>query len=57
MLCWAMAIYKSQGLTIPKVVIDLSNKEYQSGLSYVAFSRVKQLENLIVEPHHFDRLE
>ena len=55
-LAWAITIHKSQGLTLPKVWIDLGNSEKASGLSYVALSRVRDLSHLIVEPMTYERL-
>jgi len=45
-LSWAMTIHKSQGQTLEKAFIDLSYKPWESGHSYVAFSRVKSLEGI-----------
>jgi ATP-dependent DNA helicase PIF1 len=55
-LCWATTIHKAQGLTLPKAVIHLGNKEMSSGLSFVALSRVKCLHDLCLYPVNFDRL-
>ncbi|CAG8820287.1 16637_t:CDS:1, partial [Racocetra fulgida] len=35
-LTWAITVHKSQGLTIPKAVIDLGKNEIAAGLSFVA---------------------
>ena len=56
-LAWAITIHKSQGLTLPKVWIDLGRKEQSPGLSYVALSRVRALEDLMIEPMSLDRLQ
>ena len=40
-LVWALRIQKSQGLTLPKPVIDLGKSERTRGISYVTISRVK----------------
>lgn len=45
-LAWAITIHKSQGLTLEKAVIDLGNRDFSSGLSFVAISRVKTLGGL-----------
>ena len=42
----ALTIYKSQGLTLEKVYIDIGPKEFTSGLSFVATSRVKDFQKL-----------
>ena len=40
-LAYAVTCHKSQGLTLDKVVIDLGEKEFSSGLTFVACSRVR----------------
>ncbi len=51
-------VYKSQGLTLPKVVLDLSQTEHCLGLSYIAISRVKSLDGLLFEgPFDFDHFK
>ena len=39
-LAWAVTIHKSQGLTLDKAVINIGKKEFSSGLTFVACSRV-----------------
>lgn len=56
-LAWAMTIHKSQGLTMDKAWIDLGQSEKVAGLTYVAISRVKHLEDLVIEPIPFSRLQ
>ena len=45
---WAMTIHKSQGMTIPKVSVDLADT-FEKGHDYVALSRATRLEGLKVE--------
>ena len=46
-LAWCWTIWKSQGQTYrDKVVIDLSNKEPDHGVTYVALSRATKFENI-----------
>lgn len=56
-LSWAVTIHKSQGLTLDKVVIDVGKKEFSSGLTFVACSRVRHLTDLLfVPPFPFQRV-
>lgn len=45
-LAWAMTIHKSQGQTLEKAFIDLSYSPWESGHSYVAFSRIESLKGI-----------
>ena len=56
-LAWAVTIHKSQGLTLDKVVIDIGKREFSTGLTFVACSRVRQLKDLLfTPPFTFQRL-
>jgi len=46
---YAITVHKSQGITLDKVVCDLSGEEFSTGLHYVAVSRVKTLEGLMID--------
>lgn len=46
-LAWAITIHKSQGLTFEKAVID-ANAAFAHGQVYVALSRLKTLEGLVL---------
>ncbi len=48
MLAYASTIHKAQGLTLDKVVVDVGSAEMAMGLTYVALSRVRKLENLMI---------
>lgn len=45
-LAWAITIHKSQGLTLTHATIELSDREFSLGLSFVAISRVKSLSGI-----------
>jgi ATP-dependent exoDNAse (exonuclease V) alpha subunit len=45
-LAWAMTIHKSQGLTLDKVHIDLGIGAFETGQTYVAFSRARALSDI-----------
>ena len=56
-LSWAVTIHKSQGLSLDKAVVDHGNKEFSSGLSFVACSRVRRLSDLLFRtPFSYSRL-
>jgi ATP-dependent exoDNAse (exonuclease V) alpha subunit len=47
-LAWAITIHKSQGLTFDQAVIDLTRRTFVHGQLYVAISRLRTLEGLIL---------
>ena len=56
-LAWALTIHKSQGLTLPQAVVDIGQNEGASaGISFVALSRVRRLNNLMLIPFSMSRL-
>ncbi|HOE04827.1 MAG TPA: AAA family ATPase [Bacteroidales bacterium] len=46
-LAWAITVHKSQGLTFEKAVLDV-NQAFASGQVYVALSRCRTLEGLVL---------
>ena len=52
-----MTIHKSQGQTLPQVVVDLGTAEKTAGISFVGVSRVRSLQNFLLQPVSFQRLQ
>ncbi len=48
-LAWAITIHKSQGKTFDKVIIDIGTGAFCHGQLYVAFSRCRTLEGVILK--------
>ena len=48
MLAWAFTTHKSQGMTLPRTVVNVTS-EFAAGLAYVALSRVTTLSGLLLE--------
>ncbi len=47
-LAWAMTIHKSQGKTFDRVIIDMKGGAFESGQTYVALSRCRTLEGIVL---------
>jgi ATP-dependent exoDNAse (exonuclease V) alpha subunit len=48
-VAYAITIYKSQGITVEKAILNLVEKDFAPGLSYVGVSWVKSLNGLMLE--------
>lgn len=47
-LAWAVTIHKSQGKTFEKVIINLGSGAFEHGQTYVALSRCKTFEGIVI---------
>ena len=45
-LAWAVTIHKSQGKTYERAIVDLGQRSFAPGQTYVALSRISALDGL-----------
>ena len=56
-LGWAISTHRSQEITLDKALVSIGNNEFAAGLTYVALSRVKTSDGLLLKPAiNFNRL-
>ena len=55
-LAFALTIHKSQGQTLSRAVIDLGKSERAAGCTFVAISRMRSLQDCLIQLMTFDRL-
>ena len=48
-LAWAVTIHKSQGKTFNKVIIDMGKGAFEHGQTYVALSRCRTLDGIVLK--------
>jgi hypothetical protein len=56
-LSYGLTISKSQGSTLKKVIINLGDNERVLGLAYVALTRTKNFNDMLIKPFPFERLD
>ena len=47
---YAISIHSSQGATLDSVIVNLGPREFATGLTYVAPTRVRKIHNLYFDP-------
>ena len=55
-LVWAITVHKSQRPTLDKAVIDIGQRDFAPGITYVALSRVRNLDDCLIQSFDFQRI-
>jgi ATP-dependent DNA helicase PIF1 len=55
-LSWAITIHKSQGATLERCIIDIGDRVFEAGQSYVALSRIKSLEGVSIMSYDVSKI-
>jgi hypothetical protein len=62
MVSYDITVHKPQSITVDKTAMDLSERDFQTGLSYVVVPSVKMLDGLMIDTPfewvslHYDKL-
>ena len=54
-LAWAITIHKSQGDSLDTAVIDIGKSELACGCTYVAWSRLRKINDCLAKPYDKNR--
>jgi ATP-dependent DNA helicase PIF1 len=55
-LSWAITIHKSQGATLERCIIDIGERVFEAGQSYVALSRIQSLQGMSIMSYDVSRI-
>ena len=53
---WAITIHKAQGVTMQAALIDIGSNIFEYGQSYVALSRVKNLDGIYLSKLNYNKI-
>lgn len=56
-LCWAITIHKSQGASLDMAEIDVGNDVFECGQTYVALSRVRNLDGVYLRSFDYSKIK